>query len=215
MIASPFDERVSFCARAESAEPIASPFPEELAALSPGAVERRRREFLLGRAVAHAAITRLLGSSPAPIGRGPRGEPLWPPGVVGTITHTRGIAAAAVAQRERCAGLGLDVEREDRAVKGGISRLVCTDGERAWAEADPTGARLKRLFAAKEAVFKALYPQAEVFLGYRDAELSETAPGFRAVLQAAAGERWPAGSTLEVGCRSEAGFLVAWVQLEA
>ena len=56
------------------------------------AVDKRRREFAAGRACARRALEQL-GLPASPILAGPRREPLWPPGVVGALTHCRGIAA--------------------------------------------------------------------------------------------------------------------------
>lgn len=71
-------------------------FPDE-ADLIARAVEGRRNEFLTGRRCAHEALT-LLGFPPAPLLSGPRREPLWPAGAVGSITHCNGYRAAAVCR---------------------------------------------------------------------------------------------------------------------
>ena len=51
----------------------------------------------LGRACARAALANL-GQGEAVIGIDEAGAPLWPAGVVGSITHTKGYAAALVAK---------------------------------------------------------------------------------------------------------------------
>ncbi|PZS40918.1 MAG: 4'-phosphopantetheinyl transferase, partial [Pseudonocardiales bacterium] len=60
------------------------------------AVDKRRREFRTVRHCARQAL-RQLGLPPAPVLRGERGEPKWPAGVVGSMTHCAGYRAAAVA----------------------------------------------------------------------------------------------------------------------
>lgn len=215
VLTSPFPAHVSFCVvRAGDPLPWVHPL-DELGC--PGAAERRRREFLLGRAAAHQAIAALRGSSPHPIGRGSRGQPLWPEGLVGSISHTRGIAVAAVARRCDASGLGLDVERRDRRVSAGVARLVASPPEQAWIAAAEPDLRLKLLFCAKEALFKALFPLAEVFLGYLDAELSweGSGSGFVARLLRDAAPGWPSGSCLPVGCRVGEEHLLSWVVLPA
>ena len=62
---------------------------------------KRRRDFALGRACAHAALS-TLGHDMAVIGRRENGAPHWPDGVVGSITHTSGYAAALVAEAGHC-----------------------------------------------------------------------------------------------------------------
>src|SRR5262245_10837885 len=87
-------------------EPI-FPGEEEFAA---NAVESRRREFVTARRCAREALARL-GCSPIPIRSGLMGEPQWPAGFVGSITHTAGFRAAAVTPRSLLASLGIDAER--------------------------------------------------------------------------------------------------------
>src|ERR1700761_866695 len=70
-------------------------FPVEEEAIA-RAVAKRRREFTTGRACARVALARL-GLPPAAIPRGERGDPQWPAGVVGSITHCAGYRAGAVA----------------------------------------------------------------------------------------------------------------------
>src|ERR1700761_3617241 len=72
-------------------------FPDEEALLG-RAVEKRRREFAAGRGCARRALA-ALGLPPAPLLPGEGGAPRWPDGVVGSITHCAGYAAAAVAAR--------------------------------------------------------------------------------------------------------------------
>ena len=60
------------------------------------AVEKRRREFSAGRTCARQAL-RELGCADAPIVHNQNGAPLWPPGIVGSITHSNTYAAAVAA----------------------------------------------------------------------------------------------------------------------
>ncbi|MFL5884840.1 MAG: 4'-phosphopantetheinyl transferase, partial [Thermoleophilaceae bacterium] len=81
-------------------------FPEE-EALVARAVAKRRNEFVTGRALARRALS-TLGVAPVAIGRGARGQPLWPGGIVGSITHCRGYRACAVARFDEIASVGID-----------------------------------------------------------------------------------------------------------
>src|SRR5690606_8339287 len=81
----------------------------EEAALVKNAVETRRRQFEAGRSAAREALASF-GVRAQPILRGAVGEPLWPDGFVGSITHTRSVAAAAVASRDDFQGIGIDID---------------------------------------------------------------------------------------------------------
>jgi 4'-phosphopantetheinyl transferase EntD len=118
------------------------------------AVEKRRREFALGRACARAALAGL-GHGEAVIAKGDEGAPVWPAGIVGSITHTKGYAAAVAGESRRFAGVGIDAER-----KGGVTpqlwpRLFTpTEQEALRARPDPSLAATL-FFSAKEASYKA------------------------------------------------------------
>ena len=148
--------------------------PAERDAVGPRAVDRRRREFAAGRRCTRLALSQLhpaLGDVGIPIG--PDRAPLWPPGVVGSITHCAGYCAAVVARRDRFAGLGLDAE-PNAALPDGVEALVCTSAERAWLRTSPPddGVHWPTLvFSAKEALYKAWAPLTGRWLGFEDAEL--------------------------------------------
>ncbi|MEU5727091.1 4'-phosphopantetheinyl transferase superfamily protein [Micromonospora sp. NPDC047738] len=150
-----------------------SPYPgeEDLVAR---AVETRRREFVTARRCAREALARL-GYAPAPIRSGPRREPVWPAGVVGSITHCAGYRAAAVGRITELASLGIDAEPHGR-LPDGVGALVTVAGEPdllgRLADADPGVHWDRLLFSAKESVYKAWYPLTGRWLGFEDAELS-------------------------------------------
>ncbi|HXP06113.1 MAG TPA: 4'-phosphopantetheinyl transferase superfamily protein [Stellaceae bacterium] len=145
-------------------------FPEE-AALLQGATEARRREFATARSCARVALARL-GVAAAPILRGSKHEPLWPDGVVGSITHCRGYRAAAVAFSESILTLGIDAE-PDGPLPGGVERRVLCDAERQWLTAAPQGVPWDRvIFSAKESIYKAWFPLTGRWLGFDDAVVS-------------------------------------------
>jgi 4'-phosphopantetheinyl transferase EntD len=110
-------------------------FALEESCLGPGAGERRRFFFGLGRAAAREALAEL-GIAPVAIGSGPGGEPLWPTGIVGAISHTGDLAIAIVGRAADYAGLGVDVERLTPGLSARAAKLVCTLSELAWAAAD-------------------------------------------------------------------------------
>lgn len=139
------------------------------------AVAKRRAEFTTVRTCARIALAEL-GRPPVPVLSGPKREPLWPAGIVGSLTHCDGYRAAAVAPATLLASLGIDAEPHD-ALPGGILERVALPAERAALERLPAGVHWDRLlFSAKESVYKTWFPLARRWLGFEEAEL-EFHPG--------------------------------------
>lgn len=147
-------------------------FPEEEAVVR-RAVEKRRREFATARSCARQALG-VLGFPPLPIPAGPRGEPCWPSGVVGSITHCNGYRACAVARATQLMAIGIDAE-PNRALPEGVLGAVASAGEVAalhqLAHVQPEVNWDRLLFSAKESIYKACFPLGEHALGFADAVL--------------------------------------------
>ena len=146
------------------------PGEEDLVA---NAVEGRRREFVTARRCAREALAKL-GHAPAPIRSGPKREPQWPAGLVGSITHTAGFRAAAVASKSVIASVGIDTEQNDPLPEG-VEELITVPGEPemlvALARAFPMTQWGRLLFSAKESIYKAWYPLSGRSLGFEEARL--------------------------------------------
>ncbi len=144
--------------------------PEE-EALVVRAIDKRVREVRASRHAARRALARL-GLPAAAIVHDAERAPIWPAGVVGSISHTRDLCAVAVARRGRIASVGLDVERAD-AMSEALVQRVCTPRELAALGALGDVAVLAKLvFSAKEAFYKAQHPLTRHFLGFQDVELT-------------------------------------------
>lgn len=145
-------------------------FPEEEASVG-RAIEKRRREFTTARACAREALAQL-GIQPAPIPSGPRGEPCWPAGIVGSITHCDGYRACAVARKVDLTTIGIDAE-PNRPLPDGVLGDIALPEEREWlsrlAREAPEVHWDRMLFCIKESVYKAWFPLAERWLGFEDA----------------------------------------------
>jgi 4'-phosphopantetheinyl transferase EntD len=107
--------------------------------------------------------------------RGPRGEPRWPAGVVGSITHCAGYRAAAVAASTRAAAIGIDAE-PDQSLPDGVLDVIAIPVElpmlRRLAASRPDVSWERMLFSAKESVFKAWYPLAGHSLDFDEAAVA-------------------------------------------
>ena len=161
------------------------PGEEDLVA---SAVESRRREFVTGRRCAREALAEL-GYPPVPISTGRRREPIWPPGVAGTITHCAGYRAAAVTRTVDLASIGIDAEPNAQLPEG-VAEAVTLAAERVMLDrlsaSDPLIHWGRVLFSAKESVFKAWYPLTARMLDFVEASVTidSVACTFRAQLLA-------------------------------
>jgi len=175
-------------------------FPAEAAAVAT-ADPLRRAEFAAGRAVARTALARL-GVPAGPVLPGRAGEPRWPDGVVGSITHCPGYRACAVALARDVAAIGIDAE-PCLALAGGLLESVAGAAERAWlaelSAASPGIPWDRVLFSAKESAYKAWYPYTGQRPGLRSATVQISAAGTFTAGGLPGAEltgRWLAGSGL-------------------
>ena len=141
-------------------------FPEEASQLK-GAVASRMREFATARSCARQALCKF-GLPPMPILSGANREPLWPRGIVGSITHCPGYRAAAISRQSEFMALGIDAEIHDR-LPADVIEHVCKGPELAWLSTAPDGTHWDRvLFSAKESIYKAWFPLTRKWLGFED-----------------------------------------------
>ncbi|MFC3504230.1 4'-phosphopantetheinyl transferase [Micromonospora krabiensis] len=142
----------------------------EQACLSERAVEGRRRDFTAGRVCARRAMT-TLGLPPAAVVAAADRSPVWPSGVVGTITHTRGYCAAAAAHVTAVRSVGMDAEQH-RELNEGVRRMICLPEEEERLVALPGGISWPAvLFSAKETVYKVWHPVVGTWLDFTDAHV--------------------------------------------
>ena len=150
--------------------PELEPMPEERALIA-RSVDTRRSEFVTARHCARMALEQL-GVPPAPILKGDRGEPQWPDGVVGSLTHTRGYRWAVVGRSAVVRSVGIDAEPHD-VLPDGVLNAISLPAERHEIGALPTGLHWDRiLFCAKEATYKAWFPLTSRWLGFEDAHIT-------------------------------------------
>ncbi|MBK8171116.1 MAG: 4'-phosphopantetheinyl transferase superfamily protein [Sandaracinaceae bacterium] len=146
--------------------------PEEEAQIA-RAVTKRKNEFRAGRRCAHEALRAIKSDQPLLL-TGPDREPLWPKGVVGSISHSSVLCVAAVALGGDLRGLGVDTEI-DEVLPAALIPKVCTEREAA------RGLH-KQVFSAKEATYKCLHPIVKKFFGFHAAEIEFDAGTFTVTL---------------------------------
>ncbi|HEX9175978.1 MAG TPA: 4'-phosphopantetheinyl transferase [Mycobacterium sp.] len=149
--------------------PDLKPLPDE-EPLIERSVAKRRNEFVTVRHCARLALGEL-GVPPAPILKGDKGEPCWPDGVVGSLTHCEGFRAAVVGRASEVRSVGIDAEPHG-VLPNGVLDAVSLPAERHELAAMPDELHWDRiLFCAKEATYKAWYPLTRRWLGFEDAHI--------------------------------------------
>jgi enterobactin synthetase component D len=155
----------------------------------------------VGRWCARAALASLGFARTIPA-RDESGRPVWPAGVVGSITHTAGCARAAVASRSVARAVGVDSERVLSPSRARlVADTIATESEIAAgvnAGLDRSEA-LTLAFSAKESLFKCLHQLVTWRFGFEDARLVRVDGSdrrFSLQIETTLSADFPAGTTL-------------------
>lgn len=139
-------------------------------------------------ATARLAARELLSEAGFPGWSMPRrrgNAPDWPPGLVGSLSHSNSDATAALARCEDFAGVGIDIEPA-KPLPEELIEMVIAPGEARPSGAEDLVGRV--LFCAKEAIYKAAFALDGRFLEHHDivvdldAGVAETVYGRRALI---------------------------------
>lgn len=141
-------------------------------------VKKRQAEFLFGRLAARRAM-HAIGVPPVDVPIGSHREPVWPQGLIGSVSHCAGLAAAVVLHGRSRRGVGIDMEPVvDDQLRDTLLATVVDAAEWAWLErlatdSLPLNALLTIAFSAKESLFKAAFGAVGRFFGFDAARLRE------------------------------------------
>ncbi|WP_039031443.1 enterobactin synthase subunit EntD [Leclercia adecarboxylata] len=128
---------------------------------------KRKADHLAGRIAAFHALNRqaipAIGSS---------GEPLWPAGISGSLSHS-GTLAVAICRESGLIGVDCEAiidESEVREIQDGVidiqeARVLAGCGL-------PFALAFTLAFSAKESLFKALFPQVQAWMGFESARVT-------------------------------------------
>lgn len=154
-------------------------FPENIR----NSVARRQAEFLAGRVCAKAILENY-GHARHAIGIGSHRQPVWPSGLIGSITHSAQYAAALACPASALMGVGIDIEtivrEEGRAA---MIDLVVSPEEVDYLHRCGAGldfdCLLTLVFSAKESFFKAAFAQVQAFFDFDALQLLHIDPARR------------------------------------
>ena len=135
--------------------------------------QKRLSDFSTGRYCALKALEQL-GIQDAIIPIGEDREPIWPEGIVGSISHCDSLTGAVVAKSSDHISLGLDIEEIGR-VTPHLWDLVFTENEKKYLSGLSDKEILVQstvIFSIKEAFYKFQHPLTKTFLDFLDVEVA-------------------------------------------
>ena len=131
----------------------------------------RRSEYLRSR-----WLLRQLTKYHDILGKTPAGAPIWPPGLVGSLTHKSGFIGLVLAPTHEWLSIGIDAEDPAKMRLDFVPRL-CNKAEAtllqglAGGDVEHHRLLLTVLFSFKESLFKALFPLGETMFYFHDAQV--------------------------------------------
>ncbi len=140
------------------------------------AVTKRKAEYIAGRYCAIQSLKTLGTPAPQDISTNENRSPNWPEGYIGSITHSKGFASAAISEKKYIRAIGIDSELliKERTASN-VHSHVLTENEKHDDNLWITGnfrEYLTLVFSAKESIYKCLNPLVNQFFDFRDACIS-------------------------------------------
>ncbi|EGT3621379.1 4'-phosphopantetheinyl transferase superfamily protein [Morganella morganii] len=183
LLALPQDIRLSGLALAAGGTSIAHAWPllsgGSLRGITKDMGRKRQTGFLAGRLCACRSLSEMNIAAGFPLPVRDR-MPVWPFGVLGSISHCASLAVAMTAPASGYRAVGIDVETViDPATALDIQHNICSDDELTVPEnIIPDRARaLTLIFSAKEALYKALYPLVGRYKDFHAAQVTGCCAG--------------------------------------
>ncbi|MDO8775873.1 MAG: 4'-phosphopantetheinyl transferase superfamily protein [Burkholderiaceae bacterium] len=137
------------------------------------AVAKRKSEYLAAR-IASRDLMRLFGIDDAQITLKENRAPLWPSGIVGSITHTDNVTVIAAGRERDINGVGIDCEKiVEHEIVDKLSEHVLTENEIVLMRRMGICPRdfFTLAFSAKESLYKAVNGYYGISPEFKDAQL--------------------------------------------
>jgi 4'-phosphopantetheinyl transferase EntD len=145
-------------------------YPAEMA-LVEGSANKRKTDFSTGRYCARKALEQI-GIDYAEILRDSGKQPLWPEGIVGSISHSSLLTGAIVGKSKNIVSVGLDIETIG-GVESNMWHLLFLESEQQFLNSlneEDRNMYPTLLFSLKESFYKFQYPLTRQFLEFNEVE---------------------------------------------
>jgi 4'-phosphopantetheinyl transferase EntD len=134
---------------------------------------KRKKEFVAGRITAKY-ILQSFGVENFPILTGKFREPVWPLGIVGSISHCSEYCFVAASSEKYTLSLGVDIEPNEPIAEELIN-YVLTDKEKDWIQYQKGkgGEGIhwsKAIFSAKESAYKCVFPLLKKYIDFKEVQ---------------------------------------------
>ncbi|WP_052673404.1 4'-phosphopantetheinyl transferase family protein [Rouxiella chamberiensis] len=139
------------------------------------AVGKRRGEYLASRLAARTAL-QCYGIADFFLENDADRAPVWPQGIVGSLTHTATRAVILTARADCRHHVGVDAENLLKASSAQeLASMIVGETEEALLQRCemPWAAALTLAFSLKESLYKALYPHLKQFMSFHSARVIE------------------------------------------
>jgi 4'-phosphopantetheinyl transferase EntD len=135
--------------------------------------QTRQQEFIAGRYCAFKA-SKEVGYDLSQLPAAPTREPVWPEGILGSITHSKQMAISCVSVSDEISSIGIDAEELMKiGLAQEIERVIATEEELLMIAGADYQMGITILFSAKEALYKALFPLARTFIDFKEVKLTK------------------------------------------
>ena len=141
--------------------------------------QERIQHFSTGRYCARQALNNL-NIFHVSIPKGRDGEPVWPAGIVGSISHSKHLAGAVAARADRLLSIGMDIETIGD-ITPQMWDTVFVETEQQFLKnfkGDELALYSTLLFSGKESFYKLQPPLTKTFLDFTDVEILRYGSGF-------------------------------------
>lgn len=138
---------------------------------SKSAINKRSQEFEVGRFCARHALKQLQPALDTEIPADTDRKPIWPPEIVGSISHSHHYAWAVSAKKENISSIGIDTEIivNGRTFQQVVNEITVEAEQELFSKVHhDIETAFTILFSAKESIYKCLYPRNEQFFGFHD-----------------------------------------------
>lgn len=131
----------------------------------------RQQEFIAGRFCAVQAA-KMAGFDLIKLPSAVTREPVWPEGIVGSITHSKQMAISCVSLSDDMSSVGIDAEELLESSLGiEVESTIADDTELTLLNKNEYQKGITILFSAKESLYKALFPLVRTFIDFKEVKL--------------------------------------------